>query len=101
MTANVDMIQPATVNSQNGSTSRRMCALPRLPQTQRLLRMNAGDRGDGHGDEVRLHRRPLEQMQEHDEQDLRDGHADQGGGRVPDGSLSSLRFGMGQQAEGR
>ena len=38
----VDRHQPATVNAQNGRTSRRMCARPRLPHTQYLLRQKAG-----------------------------------------------------------
>jgi len=41
-TNRVDNANPATVNSQNGSTSRRMCARPRLPHTQYLLRRKAG-----------------------------------------------------------
>src|SRR3954447_24482191 len=41
-TITVDRIHPATVNAQNGNTSRRMWARPRLPHTQYLLSRNAG-----------------------------------------------------------
>src|SRR5690606_56048 len=41
-TAPVESPQPATVNAQNGMTSRRMWARPRLPHTQYLFRANAG-----------------------------------------------------------
>src|SRR3954451_9020711 len=42
ITINVDRIHPATVNSQNGMTSRRMWARPRFPHTQYLLSMKTG-----------------------------------------------------------
>ena len=42
ITIRVDRNQPATVNSQNGMTSRRMWARPRLPHTQYLLSMKTG-----------------------------------------------------------
>jgi hypothetical protein len=41
-TASVDRIQPATVKAQNGMTSRRRWARPRLPHTQYLFSRNAG-----------------------------------------------------------